>query len=195
MTSLQYWTLVLEYFKVVLGYSVTIPILVAFLCWLFRNQVGRAIDATGELGWGKAKVKLRDRAALAAYNASADQTKTATAYATVKGITGAASHGHEAAPPSITPEQQEKVVEAIASFFGLAARLLPLIPKADRRSFIESETATLPKDFAGFREALFRLAERAPEVPSSREVSDVLGFGLSDKATVEVIKPPTMRSQ
>jgi hypothetical protein len=62
MTSLQCWTLVLDYLKIALGYSV-IPVLVALLCWIFREQIGRAIDATGELGWGKAKVKLRAHAA------------------------------------------------------------------------------------------------------------------------------------
>ncbi len=195
MTSLEFWTLVLEYLKVALGYSVTIPVLVVVLCWIFREQVGRAIDATGEFGWGKAKVKLRERA-IAEYNASADQTKTATAYATVKGLTESATSGKEALRPfSITPEQQKTLVDAIASFFGLAARLLPFIPKANRRAFIEAEIGSLPTQFAQFRDALFLLAERAPEVPSSREVSDLLMFGLSDKATVEVIKPPTMRSQ
>jgi hypothetical protein len=193
--KMQVAAFVLESAKVVLGYSVTIPLLVGFLCWLFRKQVGRAIDSMGEASWGKASVKLRERAALAEYNVSADQAKTATIYATVKGITEAASRGQEVAPPTISPEHQEKVLEAIASFFTLAARLLPLIPKVDRRVFIEAETATLPPEFARFRDALFRLAERAPEVPTARGLSDQLTFGLSDKATVEVIKPPTTRSQ
>jgi hypothetical protein len=73
--------------------------------------------------------------------------------------------------------------------------MLPLIPKVDRRSFIESGTANLPKEFAGFREALFRLADTAPEVPSSIGLSELITFGLGEKATVEVVKPPTMRSQ
>jgi hypothetical protein len=155
VTSLQFWTLVLEYLKVALGYSVTIPVLVVVLCWFFRSQLRRAIDAMGELAWGKVRVKLRKRA-LAEYNASAEETKTATAYATVKGF-------REALPPA-SQEEQEKTVEAIASLFGLAARLLPLVPKAERRSFIEAETATLPPEFAKFREALLRLADRAPDV-------------------------------
>jgi hypothetical protein len=50
------------------------------------------------------------------------------------------------------------------TFFGLAARLLPLIPKAERRKFIVEATGTLPEEFKTFREVLFQLADRAPEV-------------------------------
>lgn len=36
------WTPVLDYLKVVLGYPVTIPVLVGFLSWLFRERIGAA---------------------------------------------------------------------------------------------------------------------------------------------------------
>jgi hypothetical protein len=51
------------------------------------------------------------------------------------------------------------VIEAIMSFFGLAARILPLIPKADRRRFIEESAVTLPPAFGVYRDALFHLAD------------------------------------
>jgi hypothetical protein len=79
----------------------------------------------GEASWGKASVKLRERAAIEEYNASADQAKAATAFATVKGLTEATSRGQGVAPPTITPEEQKKVVEAIASFFGTHAPTHP----------------------------------------------------------------------
>ena len=55
-------------------------------------------------------------------------------------------------------------METVASLFGLSARLLPLIPKAERRRFIAEHTSTLPTEFKVFRESLEALAEQAPEV-------------------------------
>jgi hypothetical protein len=62
------------------------------------------------------------------------------------------------------PPEQVKTVEALASFFGLAARTLPLIPKSERQRFIVESTGTLPEEFKTFRAALMKLAEEAPEV-------------------------------
>ena len=51
----------------------------------------------------------------------------------------------------------------------LAARLLPLFPKADRLRFISESTGTLPEEF---RAKLLKLADAAPEVRalSTRDV-------------------------
>jgi hypothetical protein len=141
------WTLVLEYAKVFLGCPVTIPVLVGFLCWLFRERIGAAIDAVRALSFKGASVQLAERAELVPYNATVDQTE-----ATMK------SAAHE------LPPEQVKTVEALASFFGLAARTLPLIPKAERQRFIVESTGTLPEEFKTFRAALMKLAEEAPEV-------------------------------
>ena len=154
--QMQVWTLVLDYLKVVFGYSVTIPVLVGFLCWLFRDRVGATLDAIQELSFKGASVRLRERAQLIPYNAAVEQTTIAT--------TQNAAHD--------LPPGQVKTVEALASFFSLAARTLPLIPKAERQRFIVESTETLPEEFKTFRVALVKLADAAPEVRalSARDV-------------------------
>jgi hypothetical protein len=150
------WTLVLEYAKVFLGYPVTIPVLVVFLCWLFRERIGAAIDAIRALSFKGASVELAERMKLATYEATVDQTSKTAAQSAVRDL----------------PPAQLKTVDALASFFSLAARTLPLIPKADRQRFIVESTGTLPEEFNTFRAALVTLADEAPEVRalSARDV-------------------------
>jgi hypothetical protein len=103
-----------------------------------------------------------------------DQTKIALA-------TTAAEQ--RAAHPAL--QSQEKVVEAIASYFGLAARVLPLIPRAERHQFIQETTASLPNEFSTYRKALDRLAELAPE-PRALDANTVIRpetAGLTLQAT------------
>ena len=80
---------------------------------------------------------------------------------------------------NLPPQPVEKVAGAIASFFGLAARSLPLIPKAERQKFIVNSTETLPEEFKSYREALLLLAEQAPEVHAlnARDVIITPGTG------------------
>lgn len=168
--KMQVASLVLEYAKVALGYPVTIPVLILALCLLFRERIGLALDALQELTFPGGGVKLRERAAVQEFREDIERTKEATAYATVQQLSPQ--------PPS------DKAVEAIASFFALTARLLPLVPKAERHRFIEAETTDLPREFTRFREALFQLADRAPEVHSPSS-------GVTDAADVKIGKPPT----
>jgi hypothetical protein len=169
------WTLALDYLKVVLGYPVTIPALVLALCWLFRGELRRAIDAVQAASVpGVASVEVGERAALEKYNATIQPTaKEAVQSATHVGVA-----------------MQPIFVEVIASFFGLVARTLPLIPKADRLRFIAGSTAHLPEVFNTFRAALVKLAEDAPEV-HALSAGDVLSVGgVGERA--EVIKAPSM---
>ena len=161
--EMQVWTLVLDYLKVVLGYPVTIPILVGFLCWIFRDRISAALDAVQELSFKGASVRLAERAKLVPYNANVEQTTMATAQSAVHDL----------------PPGQVKTVEALASVFSLAARTLPLIPKADRQRFIVESTGTLPEEFRAFRAALLKLADEAPEVRalSARDVIITPGTG------------------
>jgi hypothetical protein len=150
------WTLVLEYLKVVLGYPVTIPVLVGFLCWLFRERIGAALDAIQELSFKGASVRLKERAQLIPYNATVEQTAEATAQEAT----------HAFAPARV------QAIQGLVSFFILAARTLPLIPKAERQRFIAESTKGLPEEFKTFRTALEKLADEAPEVHalSARDV-------------------------
>ena len=161
--KMQVWTLVLDYLKVVLGYPVTIPVLILALCILFRERIRAALDALDELTYPGGRVKLRERAAVQKFNEDIVQAKEATAYATVQ----------------LPPQPLDKAIEAIASFFGLAARTLPLIPKAERQRFITESTGTLPEEFKTFRAALMKLAEEAPEVHAlnARDVIITPGTG------------------
>src|ERR1700731_61736 len=143
--KMQVWTLVLDYLKVAFGYPVTIPALVFALCILFRERIRSALDALQELTFPGGGVKLRERVAVQKFNEDIEQTKAATAYATVQ----------------LSPQPIDKAVEPIVSFFGLAARLPPLTPKAERQKFIVKSTETLPDEFRTFREALSQLADRA----------------------------------
>jgi hypothetical protein len=140
-------SLVLEYLRVVLGYPVTIPLLVAFLCYLFRVRIGRLFDRLESASYGKASVKLA--------NWDRDVTRATEATTAQDATEGAARD-------AIT-------TDAIASFFGLAARLLPFLPKAERRPYIDRAAVTLPPEFHRFRAALYELADRAPEVVTRRE--------------------------
>src|SRR5260370_3844899 len=106
------WTVVLEYGEVFLGYPVTIPVIVGFLCWLFRERIGAAIDAIRALSFKGASVELAERVKLVNYDATVEQTK-ATAQSATREL----------------PPAQAKTGEALASFFSLAARTLHLIPK------------------------------------------------------------------
>ncbi len=162
--KMQVWTLVLDYLKVVLGYPVTIPVLILSLCILFRERIRSALDALQELTFPGGSVKLRERAEVQKFREDIVEAKQATAYATVQ----------------LPPQPVEKVAEAIASFFGSAARTLPLIPKAERQKFIVESTGTLPEEFKAFREALVRLADQAPEVHTlkARDVIITPGTGI-----------------
>lgn len=145
--KMQVWTLVLDYLKVVLGYPVTIPVLIWFLCWRFRDRIGVAVDALQELTFPGGGIKLRERVEIQQFQADIkEQTKVATERTAV-----------------LSP-QHERVAEAIVSFFRVAARSLPLIPKAERTKFILESTETLPEEFKEYRAALLLLAEQAPEV-------------------------------
>ena len=55
------WTLALEYAKVILGYPVTVPVLAGFLCWLFRERIGKALDALREITFPGGSAKLEER--------------------------------------------------------------------------------------------------------------------------------------
>jgi len=57
--------------------------------------------------------------------------------------------------------------------------MLPLIPKAERQKFIVESTQTLPEEFKTFRDALFVLADHAPEVHAlnARDVIITPGTG------------------
>ena len=147
--------LVLEYLKVFLALSVTVPVTILIFCVLFRARIGQALGALIEVTFpgGSAKFERRQEE-LVKYNANIGPT----AKATVKSVPSTIS----------TPG----VVDAFLSIFTLAARLLPLIPKADRTRFIQEETASLPPDFKGYRTALLKLADAAPEVPA-RNARDV----------------------
>lgn len=138
--KMQVGTLVLDYLKVVLY-----PVLVGFLCWLFRERISAAIDAIRALSFKGASVQLAEREELVRYNATVEQTAKATAK----------SAAHD------LPAAQVKTVEALTPFFSLAARLLPLFPKADRLRFISESTGTLPEEF---HSALVKLADEAREV-------------------------------
>jgi hypothetical protein len=168
--------LVLEYAKVVFGYPVTIPVLVGFLCWLFRERIGAAIDAVRALSFRGASVELAERAAMVEYKANVERTTAGMAQTTTQSL----------APKLMTAA----MVEALVSFFGLAARLLPLIPKAERQRFIAESMGTLPEEFKTFRAALVKLADEAPEV-HALTTNEVLGMGLGESARVAVI--PTAR--
>jgi hypothetical protein len=138
-------TLVLDYLKVVLGY----PVLILGLCILFRKHIRSALDALQELTFPGGSMKLRERTEVQKFQADiTEQTKVATEYATVQ----------------LPPQPAKKAAEAIASFFRLAARMLPLIPKDERQKFIVESTGTLPEEYKEFREALSVLADHAPEV-------------------------------
>ena len=164
--KMQVWTLVLDYLKVVLGYPVTIPVLILVLCILFRERIRSALDALQELTFPGGGVKLRERVEFQNYQENIkEQTKVATEHAT-----------EQVPSPAI-----EKFVEAIVSFFELSARILPLIPKAERQKFIVSSTETLPEEFKAFREGLFRLANQAPEV-HALNARDVISAELGDLA-------------
>jgi len=142
--------LILAYLK-----PLIIPSLILTLVLLFRARIGLALDALLEVTFpgGSAKFERR-KEELVKYNADVHRTAEATA---------------QSAPKTITTPG---VVDAFLSIFTLAARLLPLIPKADRTRFIQEETASLPSDFKGFRTALLKLADEAPEVPA-RNAGDV----------------------
>ena len=143
------WTLILDYLKVVLGYPVTIPVLILSLSILFRERIGVALDALQELTFPGGSMKLRERTEVQKFQADiTEQTKVATEYAAVQ----------------LPPQSPKKAAEAIASFFRLAARMLPLIPKDERQKFIVESTGTLPEEYKEFREALSLLANKAPEV-------------------------------
>lgn len=179
--KMQVWTLVLEYAKVVLGYPVTIPLLILALCLLFRERIGLALDALQELTFPGGGVKLRERAAFQKVNEDIERTKEATAYAVIQQL----------------PLQPPKSVEAIASFFALTARILLLVPKAERRQFIEQLTDALPPEFKTFRLALFKLAEETPEFRalSARDViitppTGSLRFGVEERGDVDIPPAP-----
>jgi hypothetical protein len=165
---MQVATLVLDYLKVVLGYPVTIPALVGFFCWLFREQIGAAVGRLLKASFAGASVEL------AQYTADITQTTK------------------DVSDP-LTPDQIKKAGEVIAIFFDLTARLLPFIPKADRRPFIEEKTKTLPMEFNDFRTALLKLAEDAPEAPALRasdQLRTTYRASLAELAGFKPIEPP-----
>jgi len=147
-----------------LYFSRSRPVLILALCILFRERIRSALDALQELTFPGGGVKLRERVEVQKFQADIkEQTKVATEYTTVR----------------LPPQPVEKVAGAIASFFGLAARSLPLIPKAERQKFIVNSTETLPEEFKSYREALLLLAEQAPEVHAlnARDVIITPGTG------------------
>jgi hypothetical protein len=168
--------LVLEYLKVFLGFSVTVPVTILTFCLLFRARISAALDALLEVTFpgGSAKFERR-KEALAKFNADVHRTAEATA---------------QSAPKTMTAPG---VVDTFLSIFTLAARLLPLIPKADRTRFIQEETASIPPDFQGFRTALLKLADEAPEVPA-RNAGDVFISGAGTvrfgEAAITPIRAP-----
>jgi hypothetical protein len=153
--------LVLEYLKVFLGFSVTVPVTVLLFCLLFRSRIGQALDALLEVTFPGGSAKFARSEELVKYNADVERTAAATAATAQK------------APRTI---EAQSMVDAFLSLFTLAARLLPLIPKADRARFIEEETARLHHDFEGYRTALLRLADEAPEVPHGFPLAELAGF-------------------
>ena len=149
------WTLFLEYAKVAFGYSVTIPVLVGFLCWLFRTNIADTFGRLTKASYGKFSVEF------AQYTAHAERTLRTIAERPVI--------------RQLTP-QEKTAADAVASLSALVARLLPLIPKAERRQFIENVTKTLPEEFGLYRASLFDLAKEAPEVRGVNVV-DVIRIG------------------
>lgn len=152
---MQVASLVLEYAKVAFGYSVTIPVLVAVLCLIFRSQIGATIGRIRKVKVRGVSVEL---GALAEYGADVKRS---------------------AQKVKLLIPRDEKVAEALTSFFSLSARLLPLIPKEDRQRFIDEETKNLSQEFTVFRAALTALADKAPEV-HTLTTEDVLRMGLGD---------------
>jgi hypothetical protein len=155
--------LVLEYFKVFLGFSVTVPTTILIFCLLFRSRIATALDAILEITFpgGSAKLERRtvERAAMEKYHSDAP--------AVVKAGTLVATGGNP----------DEIMHELLTILYHLSTLVLPLIPKADRVRFIEEATATLPKELTRVRTTLLKLADTAPEV-HTLQPKEVLG--LSD---------------
>jgi hypothetical protein len=141
------WTLVLDYLKVILGYPVTIPVLVGFLCWLFRERIRAAIDRIRALRFKDASMDL---AALVDYGGAVERSTS--------------EETEQSAAKALSQSDQETIVGALAALFKLSASTLPLIPKAERQRFIAESMKGLPPEFGRFRRALEKLADKAPEV-------------------------------
>lgn len=162
--------LVLEYLRVVLNYPVTVlAVVIFFLVW-FKEDIQRALGRLSQVTLpGGASATFKDYKKAVEPQISKEVEKAAT--------------------KEVPASAFNVMVGLSRSLLRLVSDLLPLVPRAQRRRFIES--LELPPEAEDFRKTLFNLADKAPELTSLR-VGDVIR--MSDEVRVE-LKPPPLHDE